>query len=170
MPKFTNQENQAFIVHPPGDYVFRVVAMESGIQTGNGKTAGSPYWELKLAIEQKGGVIFERLIDHPSCSWKIDTFLKCTGAAPEVDAPFEFEVDAAQAAGCVWINPVGLRGHCHLIVDEYTPTGKTEKQRRNKVATFHTDKPKLSRLETPKAQEPATAQGADVANDGECPF
>jgi len=158
MPKFTNQDNQAFIVHPPGDYVFRVVGMESGIQTGSGKTAGSPYWELKLAIEDNGGCVFERLIDHPSCGWKIDTFLKSTNAAPPTGTAFEFEADTAESAGCLWIDPIGLRGHCHLIVEEYTKTGTTEKRTRNKVAAFLTDKPKLPRHVEPKSEpEPAAA-------------
>lgn len=162
MPTFTNQDNQAFILHPPGDYIFRVVGMESGIQTGSGKTAGSPYWELKLSIEGKGGVVFERLIDHPSCGWKIDTFLKSTGAAPPPGTPFEFEADTAESAGCLWINPIGLRGHAHLIVDEYQKTGSTEKMKRNKVGAFLTDKPKLPRHVEPKSEpEPAAASADD---------
>jgi hypothetical protein len=159
MPTFTNQENQSFIVHPAGDYVFRVTGMESGIQSGQGKTCGSPYWELKLALE-KGGVVFERLIDHPTCSWKIDTFLKCTGAAPAPNTPFEFEESAAESAGCQWINPVGLRGWCHLIVDDYQKAGSTTPIKRNKVQTFFTDKPKLQRIEEPKP-EPVTAPVAE---------
>lgn len=177
MPVFQNQDNQAQILHPPGDYKFRVVGMESGIQTGTGKTVGSPYWELKLAIEEKGGVVFERLIDHPSSNWKIDTFLKCTAAAPPTGTPFEFEQQAAEAAGVLWVNPVGLRGWAHLVVDEYTPNGSTEKRKRNKVGTFYTDKPKLPRAEIPATEQappPASVAAAPAAagelTDDEIPF
>jgi len=172
MPTFNNQDNQAFILHPPGDYVFRVTGIESGIQSGTGVTQGSPYWELKLAIEDKGGVVFERLIDHPSCNWKIDTFLKCTGAAPKPGESFEFDEDAAAASGCLYINPIGLRGHCHLVVDDWSPKGSTEKKKRNRVGTFHTDKPKLPRAEAPaSSQDPAPASApAITTTEDDCPF
>lgn len=170
MPTFTNQENQAFVLHPPGDYVFQVTGIETGIQGGTGTTAGSPYWELKLAIEGNGGVVFERLIDHPSCNWKIDTFLKCTGAAPKPGASFEFDEDAAAASGCLYINPIGLRGHCHLIVDEFQKAGSTEKRKKNKVGTFHTDKPKLPRAESPTPAPAPAAAPATTAETDDIPF
>lgn len=158
MPTFKGQENQAFVLLPPGDYQFEVVEMESGIQTGNGKTAGSPFWELKLRITDKGAVVFERLIDHPTCDWKIDTFLKSTNAAPEKGQAFEFVETAAHDAGCQWIDPIGLRGWCHLIVDEYTKQGAKEATKRNKVGAFLTDKPKLPRV---AKAEPVSAPEGD---------
>jgi hypothetical protein len=171
MPVFRNQDNQSFVLLPPGDYVFRVVGMESGIQTGTGKTAGSPFWEFKLMIEGKGANVYERLIDHESTGWKIDTFLKCTGQTPPVNAPFEFEEQAAEAAGVHWINPIGLRGHCALIVEEFTKTGQTEKKKKNRVSVFYTDKPKLPRHEAAPALAPAPAAVPKVTpSDDGLPF
>ena len=164
MPKFNNQDNKAFVLLPAGDYVFRVTALETGLQTGTGKTAGSPFWELTLEIEDKGAKVFERLIDHETCNWKIDTFLKSTGAAPPVGTAFEFSQEAAESSGCLWIDPIGLRGWCHLIVDSYQKTGAKETTKRNKVGTFLTDRPKLPRI---AAAEPETpAEPAAVDDDG----
>lgn len=164
MPTYKAQENQAFILLPPGDYQFEVVEMESGIQTGTGKTAGSPFWEMKLKIDN-GGVVFERLIDHPTCDWKLDTFLTSTGAAPPKGKAFEFVETAAHDAGCLWIDPIGLRGWCHLIVDEYTPKGATTPQKKNKVGAFLTDRAKLPRAPRAEpasaAEEPATPPTAE---------
>lgn len=172
MPRFKNQENQAFVLLPPGDYTFEVVEMEAGIQSGTGKTAGSPFWEVKLKID-KGGTVFERLIDHPTCDWKIDTFLKSTNSAPPNGEAFEFVETAARDAGCLWINPIGLRGWCHLIVDEYTPKGATTPQKKNKVGAFLTDRAKIARAPQPEpasaAEEPATAStttAPDAEGDG----
>jgi hypothetical protein len=170
MPVFQNQDNKTFVVLPPGDYTFEVVGMESGIQTGTGKTAGSPFWELKLSIEKRdGAMVFERLIDHPTCNFKIDTFLKCTGAAPAHGVAFDFQQDAAESAGILWIDPVGLRGWCHLIEDEFTPKGATKPIKKNKVGSFLTDRPKLARVQ--KAEPVATpAPAADELPEDEIPF
>ena len=175
MPTFKNQENQTHVLHPEGDYHFTVTGLETGIQSGSGKTVGSPFWELKLAID-KGGVVYEKLIDHPTCDWKIDTFLKCTNAAPPVGVAFEFDADAAASAGIHWIDPIGLRGTCRLIVEEYTKQGTTEKRKINRVGTFYTDKPKLPRAPKPETQQPATdpshvpPPAADPHSDEGLPF
>lgn len=157
MPVFKDQDNKDFVLLPPGDYVFRVESMECGISTGS-KTAGSPFWEFELAIEDpRGGVVFERLTDHSLCSWKIDTFLKSTNAAPPKGTAFDFSQEAAESAGCVWVDPIGLRGHCQLTVEEYKKVFSTEKYKNNKVAVFLTNKPKLPRAERPKQEEPPIA-------------
>lgn len=169
MPVFKNQENQSFELLPEGDYVFTVIEMESGIQTGNGKTAGSPFWELKLKIEGKNAHVWERLIDHESCSFKIDTFLKSTGAAPQAGVAFEFDAAAAESAGVLHIDPVGLRGWCKLNVDTYTPPGKPP-IKRNKVQVFYTDKPKLDRAAKPETVAVPAAAPAIETSDDDIPF
>lgn len=173
MPRFNNQDNQAFTLLPSGDYVFEVKAMECGIQSGSGKTSGSPFWEFKLSLTKPGndelrGSVYEKLIDHPSTGWKIDTFVKSSGVAPAVGAAFEFDEQAATDSGCVWIDPIGLRGWCHVNVEEYTKQGETEKRRKNKVASFLTDKPKLPRIEREQpvsAPPPPAAAPSHIARD-----
>lgn len=155
MPTFKNQDNITNTLVPPGDYIFRVVGMEAGLQT-QGKTQGSPFWEFKLLLEGKGAVVYEKLIDHPDCSWKIDTFLKSTNAAPPLNAAFEFVETTAEAAGCLWIDPIGLRGWAHVVEDTYTPKGKTEARKVNRIGTFLTDRPKLARHVEPQ-EAPASA-------------
>jgi len=145
MPIYQDRDNQTFVLHPPGEYQFQVVAYETGLSMG-AKTRGSPMWELKILIEQKGGHVFESLIDHEACSWKIDTFLKSTGVVIAKGSAFEFDRAASISMGCTWVNPVGLRGWCHLIVEEFTPQGATSPKKKNKVGAFLTDKPKLPRI------------------------
>lgn len=170
MPTFKGQENKTFTLLPAGDYMFEATGIEAGLQTGTGKTAGSPYWELKLAILDKDGnqigTVFERLIDHPSCDFKIDTFLRSTNAAPPLGQAFEFMRNVAETSGVHWIDPIGLRGWTHLIVDEYEPKAGG-KQKRNKVGSFLTNKPKVARAPKPEtADEPA----AEPETDGPAPF
>ncbi len=167
MPVFKDSENRSYVLLPAGDYVFRVVEMESGIQD-KGKTAGSPFWELKLQIEGKDAIVFERLIDHRDTDWKIDTFLKSSGAAPAKGHAFEFDQQAAAAADCLWINPVGLRGWCKLEVDEYTKPGTTTATKKNKVAVFYTDRPKLPRHQE-MAPEPVSAPSVEAADEIDIP-
>lgn len=161
MPVFKDQENKTFKLLPPGDYVYRVKTFESGLQTGQGKTVGSPFWELHLEIEGHDCTVFERLIDHAVCDYKIDTFLKSSGVTVPKGTAFEFDQQAADASGAVHIDIIGLRGWCSLLVDEYQPAGKPEKQKRNKVACFYTNKPKLPR----HVETPATAPEPDPLAD-----
>lgn len=151
MPVFNDSQNIPPVV-PEGDYVFCVVGFECGISSG-GKTAGSDKYDVELEIEPSGKRVTEFLIDHPSCSWKIDTFLKSCGIQLAKGEAFEFREDIASATGVRWVNPLGLRGHCRLYVEEYTPKGGTEKRKANKVAVFYTDRPKL---------EPRAISEADV--------
>ena len=175
MPTYKGKENQAFVLLPVGDYQFEVTGMESGLQTGSGKTAGSPYWEMKLSIIGKGATVFERLIDHPVCDFKIDTFLRSTGAAPPLGQAFEFMETAAAESGCAWIDPIGLRGWCHLIVDDYTPAGEKVPRKKNKVGAFLTDRPKIARAPKPEpepapAAAPEAAPGATAETEDDMPF
>jgi hypothetical protein len=163
MPVFTNQENKAFVLRKAGDYPFQVVGMESGLQTGTGKTAGCPYWEMKLKIDDaEGGTVFKRLIDHPSCNWMIDTFLKSAGVEVTEGTAFEFVEDTAESSGCLWIDPIGLRGWFHLGVEEYDSKKSGQKEKRNSVLSFLTDRPKRPRV---GQSAPASAPSVDSGDD-----
>lgn len=165
MPVFKDQENKTLKLLPPGDYVFRVKTFDSGLQKA-GKTTGSPFWKLHLEIEGHESTVFERIIDHPSCDHKIDTFLKCSGVTVPKGTAFEFDPNAAEACGAIHIDIIGLRGWCSILVDEYQPEGKTEKRKSNKVACFYTNKPKLPRhVETPTTT-PEPDPLADPLGDG----
>lgn len=152
MPTFHDSENIVPMV-PEGDYVFRVVEFTQGISKG-GKTAGCARYELKCAIElpdgKPGPNFYENLIDHASTAWKIDTFLKSAGIALPKGESFEFAFDDAADRGVRHVEPVGLRGWCNLAVEEY-PVGSGKK--RNRVATFYTNKPKLAPVIAPKIDD-----------------
>lgn len=146
MPTFKNAENVVAVLHPEGDYQFEVVKLEVGQSTG-ANTNGSDKYELTLRIEPTGGRVFETLIDHPSCDWKIDCLLKSAGIVMATNESFEFDPERAAAAGVAWVDAVGLRGWCKLIVEEYTPNNApagAPKKKKNKVAVFYTDRPKLA--------------------------
>lgn len=136
MPVFNDSENVPQF-QPEGDYVFRVDDFTIGISKG-GKTAGAEKYDLELALEPSNSKLFETLVDHESCVWKIDTFLKSAGIKLAKGQPFSFRRDEAESNGWAWVNPIGLRGWCRVFVDEYN--GK----KRNKVTTFYTDRPKLA--------------------------
>ena len=144
MPTFNDSEAR-LPFQPEGDYVWCVIEFGSKISSG-GKTAGSDLYEVTLEIEPKGSRCFESLIDHEATAWKIDTFLKSAGVKIAKGEAFDFRKDVVENANAAeanekkpmkWVNPLGLRGWCHLVVEEYN--GK----KRNKVAIFYTDKAKL---------------------------
>lgn len=161
MPTFNDSENLIPFV-PEGDYVFTVTEFNQAISAG-GKTAGATKYELTLEVELKDGArgprVFENLIDHSATAWKIDTFLKSAGVTLAKGEAFEFNVADAEASGARFVEPLGLRGWCRLVVEEYPAnSGK----RRNKVATFYTNKAKLPArvIEAPRAE--AGVEGVDV--------
>ena len=162
MPKFNDSENQAPI-QPDGDYIFRVIEFSSGISAGS-KTRGSDDYKLTLELEPSGAKVNERLIDHPSCDWKIDTFLKSAGVQIAKGAAFEFQENRAIASGVPFINPIGLRGWCRIHTETYAKKGEPAEDKgkwtgkSNKVAIFYTDKPKLPRIDPPVEADPFAAE------------
>ncbi len=162
MPTFHDSDNLPTHV-PEGDYIFAVTAFEQGISAG-GKTAGATKYGLTLEIETKPGErgpkVFENLIDHPSTAWKMDTFIKSCGVQLAKGEGFEFNADDAAQHGCRHVEPLGLRGWCRLVVEEYPlNSGK----RRNKVAVFYTNKAKLP-------ARVAVAEPAAVIEESDVPF
>ena len=122
-----------------GDYVFEVDTCVAGISQGR-STAGSETLDLRLRLftgEQPVGACYETLVDHEKTRWKLNAFIKCTGYT---SVPGEVNL--------IPENIVGLRGHCHVYVDEYN--GK----KRNKVATFYTDRPRLNRRPLVQESDP----------------
>lgn len=141
MPRFNDSEAKVFELAPEGDYVLRVVEFECGISKG-GKTSGSDSYDVKFLIESKGSTFFETLIDHPSCAWKIDIFLKSAGVQLKKGEAFEFRKDKADYEAVPWIDPIGLRMWARVKIE---PSQKDPTKKYNKVAVFYTDRPKLPR-------------------------
>lgn len=149
MPKFTDAENKTYILLPEGDYKYMVTDWEIGISTGPA-TAGSEKYTAKFTlIDHPGSELRETLIDHPKTGWKIDTFLKSAGIKPGKDEDFAFKPNEQSKCdpetGLLWINPIGLRGWCKLIQEDYVTKAKTT-IKINKVSIFYTDKEKLPQI------------------------
>lgn len=150
MPKFKDQEPIQFIV-PEGDYILCVTGFEIGISNGN-KTRGSEQYEMKCLVEGNNSHCFDIMTDHESCDWRIDLFLKATGEAQQLakNEEYSFNQKAAAEQSIKWINPIGLRFHAHLTIEEYrkasdSPTAKP--RQKNRIATFYTDRGILPRAE-----------------------
>lgn len=166
MPVFKDSEAKVFELAPEGDYVLRVVEFECGLSKG-AKTAGSDEYSVTFLIESKGSRFFESLIDHDSCAWKIDLFLKAAGVQLAKGESFEFRKDKAEYHGIRWVDPIGLRLWAKVKVE---PSKKDPTKKYNKVAVFYTDKPKLPRYvdpdpmlaDSPEPETTTQAQGDDV--------
>lgn len=150
MPVFKDSNNIPPLL-PEGDYIFCCLDFESKISQGN-KTRGSDTFELTLEIEPSGKKVPCTLIDHPTCDWKIDCFLKAAGVALKKGESFDFRQDVANAAGLVYVDARGLRGWCHLTQKTLPPKPDKPALTVNEIQIFYTDKPKLPRREM--AQEP----------------
>lgn len=147
MPVFNDSDSIPALL-PEGDYVFWVAGLECKISNGK-KTCGCDQFALELRIEPTNKPVYETLTDHPSCSWKIDTFLKSAGVRLAKGEAYDFREEVARASGVKFVNPLGLRGWCHLIEDTLPPKPDRKPLTINKVGVFYTDKPKLE----PKAVE-----------------
>lgn len=84
MIRYTWQNHEqlpAYETQPPGPYFFKVMFAETGLQGGNGITAGSTFIMARIAISDKQGAILnqwkERFILHPNTAWKWEAFLRC---------------------------------------------------------------------------------------------
>jgi len=100
MPKFLyqNAENKEFIKVPAGEYKFRVKNAVNAVSK-----AGNETIELQLEVvegEFKGGIVFDILTFTEKASWRIDTFLKSAGAAPD-ENELEMELDAEDCNGAI---------------------------------------------------------------------
>lgn len=150
---FTDQDNQVFELLPAGDYPFEIVGVDFGIQSG-GKTNGSDYMELKVMLykdasfQQKLAQVRERCIFHSSTAWKVDCFVKSAnllvnGKPPAKGQDIEFDADSV----------VGLRGWCHVKVEDYK-SKEGEAKKANRIGTWITNKAKLPRAVSAPAEEP----------------
>lgn len=155
---FRNEPPKVFELLPEGDYLLEVVKADCAISKGR-KTNGAEMLEFKLRSVEHGAEFEESLIDHESCSWKIDQFVNSFGLTSTVGEEVDLDPD----------NLIGRRGWCKVIQELMTQTDgtpwisrQTGKQGvKNRVAVYYTDKPKVPR-------NPAFAQPA-LANAGAMP-
>jgi len=138
-------EPLVFELLPEGDYCFEIVGFDLGISTG-GKTKGDDQMELKVAIfkdatfTKKLAQWTENFQFSKSVEWKIELFAKCSGITiggriPNDGEEIEFTEDTV----------LGLRGHCTVHQNEYTPAGSSEKKKNNRVSVWITNKGTIPR-------------------------
>lgn len=165
MPIFQDSESPYAIV-PEGDYILCVYEFTTDISTGK-KTNGAKRYNIVFNIEGTDSKLKEQLIDHESCVWKLDTFLKSCGIRSlKKGQQWEFEKEDAEAEGVPWINPMGLRCHAAVVHDKYTSQRGNEVTK-NRVAAFHTDRPVLP--PDPVLRKKPTSTGT-MGSPGKAPF
>lgn len=141
MAKYTYQDSEElnFELLPAGDYAFKIMDAEEGIQT-KGKTSGSEFIEVKIAIGKAGKIAAlwrEKIIFHDSVVWKTDAFLRCINFNGGKMAKGE-QIDIIPET------VVGCRGWAHVVVEKYTNAGGEEKEI-NKVGSWLGSKGMLER-------------------------
>jgi hypothetical protein len=156
MPIFNDSEPRKPFVEPD-DYILKIVGFEIGISTSSGVTKGSEQYEIEWEVEGQGARVNEKLWDHPNTAWKIDVMLKACGIKLTKGQSFSFRKDEAERNGWPWVDPIGLRCHASLIVEEYK--GKSDPvgapmRKSNKVGAYYTDRGFLPReVQQPAQQE-----------------
>lgn len=176
MPTFQDREARGQVIKEQ-DGVFCVTAFAiSTLQRG--VCSGAEMITLTLEIEGTAARFEENLIDHEKTGWKIDTFLKSSGVAMSKGQSFSWTDENVSRHDVV--NPIGLRGWCHVGQEEYesntvkNPDGSKKRFPKNTIAVFYTDRPKLLRREMqaiappwPKVVSPPAPQPPE---DGDIPF
>lgn len=132
--KFGDSENRVFETVAKGDYILEVVGVEFGLSEGP-KTRGSDTATLRVRVDGREAPFDERLTFHPSCEWKIDTFIKSVnllvdGKPPAKGQQIEFTDRML----------LGLRGWATVGVKQGI---KDPTKQFNEVVTWLTNKEKL---------------------------
>lgn len=174
MPTYQDSES-AFQIVPEGDYILAVCDYSSDLSGGQ-KTRGCERFNLVFNIEGTHSKLRETFIDHESCIWKLDTFLKSAGIRKlKKGQGWHFEKDKAEELGVPWINPMGLRCHAHVVQDNYTGSmGNTVTK--NKVSNFFTDRSalppdaELRKKPMTKAESLSPDLPPSVEGDEDAPF
>lgn len=146
MPQFNDSENK-LLASKPGDYILRVLSYDKKLSKGQ-KTGGSEMFEMKLGVEQNGAVVselFDNLIDHPSCHWRWDVFLKSCGVKIAKGENFSFDRDDAAQQNIRHIEIRGLRGWGTIAMKKPQHVGDVPKF--NEVVAWITNKEKLTPIE-----------------------
>jgi len=167
MPVFQDSEN-AFKIVPEGDYILAVYEFSTDLSSGK-KTSGCERYNLVFNIEEEDSKVRETLIDHESCIWKIDAFLKASGIRSlKKGQAFHFEKDKAEDLGIPWINPMGLRCHARVIQETYISNRSGKEVIKNSVAIYYTDKEVLK--PDPELRSKPTQSAAQKEKDSNTPF
>lgn len=136
----------------PGDYILRCVEFQKGLSKG-AKTGGSDKYEAEFLVEATGSKLIEFFIDHSSCVWKLELWLKACGITLKKGEGFDFDQESATANGTRYIDPIGLRAHATIGMRPSKEAGQSPKW--NEVVAWITNKEKLSRhIEAPEPTEP----------------
>jgi len=144
MPEFTYQDEentpQEIIT---GDYPFEILDAEFSICKGK-KCSGSDQIDLKLmayaddTFTTKLTQIWETIILHPKCQWRLDTFLKSANLLIDGKPPVK-----GQAINFCPEIIAGLRGWASFAPES---DNKTPPTMRTKVKVWITNKSRLERL------------------------
>ena len=143
MPTFKDSENKQ-LSSPPGDYILRVLSFDKKLSRG-AKTAGCELYEMKLGVEKNGNVVselYDNLIDHESCHWRWDVFLKSCGVKIVKDESYTLDSNDATQQNIRHVNILGLRGWATIGMKKAQNAGETPKY--NEVVAWITNKEKLA--------------------------
>lgn len=138
--QYKDSEELSFELLPAGDYAFKIIDAEEGMQT-KGKTAGSEFISIKIAFGRQGKIVAqwsEKIIFHESIDWKTDQWLRC----------INFNGGKLSKGEMVDITPqtvIGCRGHVSVIQETYVKQGTGEEKIINKVDKWLTTKGVLER-------------------------
>jgi hypothetical protein len=168
MPVFQDSESVSYPVVPEGDYILTVFEFATDLSSGK-KTAGCERFNVVFNIEGTDSKLRETLLDHESCIWKIDSFLKgCGIRSLKKGQAFHFEKDKAEEAGIPWINPMGLRCHALVGQETYVSPRSGKEVTKNVVVTYYTDKEVLK--PDPQLRTKLTEMAAQKKKDSNTPF
>jgi hypothetical protein len=127
-------QGEIFAIIPPGEYIVRVKKADDRVSKGD-KTRGADTIELTLVVETTGSVIYESLLFHEKTAWRVTNALIALNF--QVGGKLIVENQKFKVEGR---DLLGLRGWAIIETDVY------KEKKRNRIAVWPTDKPKLDRM------------------------
>lgn len=171
MPIFEDKENrESYEPVPEGPYRFRILKCTSGTSKWE-KYKGCTDYQFVFELIDHGNQLMKTIVDHKDWTWLFDTLLKSCGIKLQLNQAWDFVKTRADAKRWTWIDPIGLQGWCHVILEDQVDRDKKPKlnadgtpKKVNNIKLFYTDREKLPRhTESP-------AEAAETPEDKNCPF
>ena len=124
---YIEMESEPFVILPEGDYDYKITKFERETFAGSAKVPACPKAVLELTVVVPGvgkSIIRDQLLLHENVEWKLCEFFRSIGQKTH-----------GKGITMNWNVVLGAKGRAHVVVDTFTGSDGTEKQK-NKISRY----------------------------------